>query len=282
MNGRHCARQWSVFIVLLAMTTASAVLFGDKPKIFSHRKHIDETESACSACHDESADPPTVKAEGCKECHDTDPSRRLKSPASRPKIVFSHAIHNNVAECVGCHGRTVRDRQRRNTPLQAYEKCSDCHKENGIEINWFQCASCHPDINRTTKPTSHRKTWMTRHGKVASWVGFERHRNNCELCHAKSECKSCHMTMAPKNHTALWRVRTHGFAASMDRERCKNCHETGACINCHLHTAPQNHRGAWPRVHGIAAKVSPEKCRTCHSAAYGSSAVCVECHGGAR
>ncbi len=269
-------------LIALAISTVSAVFWGDKPTYFSHFKHIDETGAECKSCHDEAADPPVVKESGCKECHDQDASRRLKSPASRPKITFSHEIHNNVAECKDCHERTIKDRQRRNTPLVAFEKCAACHKENGIEIAWFQCEKCHPDTNRRTKPKSHFQTWMTRHGRTAEWNGVASHRNNCTLCHTKSECKSCHMTTAPKSHTALWRIRTHGLAASMDRSRCKTCHETGVCMNCHRHTAPLNHRGAWPRVHGLAAKAAPEKCKVCHSAAYGSAATCIECHGGLR
>lgn len=263
------------------ITSVSAVFYADKPLIFSHKKHIEDTAAECSGCHEDAANPKAVKTSACAECHDEDVGKAVLRPrASRPEIVFSHEIHNNVATCIDCHERTAKDKQRRNTPLQTYEKCTDCHRENGIVLPWFQCGACHAEANRNIKPVSHQKTWLSRHGKIGGWDGFKGHGNNCELCHTKSECKTCHQIMAPKSHTALWRIRSHGFVASMDRERCKTCHETGSCINCHLHTAPQNHRGAWPRVHGLAAKASPEKCKVCHSAAYGTSSACIECHGG--
>jgi c(7)-type cytochrome triheme protein len=279
MADRNIMKLLSVTVAAM-LTTLSSVFYAQESKVFSHKRHIEEYGAECANCHDAAADPPSVKANACAACHDKPMGKpNLKTRAQKGDIAFSHAIHTNVATCIDCHKSTATDKQKNKSPIQTNSRCVSCHQENGVTVSASQCASCHTTTEKKTRPNSHKKSWTLRHGKVAEWGRDQGHGNDCSLCHKKLECKTCHRTMKPQSHTALWRIRTHGLSASMDRERCKTCHETGSCINCHRTTAPQNHRGAWPKVHGLAAQASPEKCRVCHSASFGTSSACVECHG---
>jgi hypothetical protein len=267
----------------VALMTISTVFFAGEKYVFTHKPHIEEYNTECVNCHNEEADPPVLLEDGCEQCHDEaldEPVLEVK--AKRYEIIFSHELHNNVALCPECHEATAKDRQKKNEPMMTYARCYSCHEENAIHIAEFRCEVCHRTTNRQTRPDTHKKTWMRSHGKAAEWNMDMGHGNDCTMCHAKQECNTCHRTMKPRDHTGLWRLRTHGFQAEMNRERCKTCHETGVCINCHRNTAPQNHRGAWRKLHGAAANAAPERCRVCHNPAYGSSVNCIECHGGAR
>ena len=135
---------------------------------------------------------------------------------------------------------------------------------------------CHGSDARKIPPKDHNKTWIRTHGRRSPW-GSKSHRvRPCSFCHTKTECTACHRTTKPKSHTGLWRIRTHGTAASFDRDRCKTCHETGSCIFCHRRTAPTTHRGSWGATHGLTAgSRGSERCMVCHS-----SAQCVACHAG--
>ena len=273
-----------VIAVVAVLMIVPATFYADEAKWFSHKRHIEEYGSECKNCHNIEADPPMLlEGGGCNGCHDEAlDAPVLRAKAKRHEIIFSHELHNNVAECTECHERTATDKQKKNSPMMTYARCYSCHEENAIHIAQFRCAVCHRKTDRRTRPDGHKKTWMRSHGKAAEWKLDMGHGNDCALCHAQSECRTCHRVMRPKDHTGLWRLRTHGFHAEMNRDRCKTCHETGACINCHRNTAPQNHRGAWRKVHGIAAATRPEKCRVCHSPSYGTSVNCIECHGAAK
>ncbi len=271
-------------VAAAALTTVCKSFFAKDQQWFSHKRHIEDYNSDCENCHNMKADPPVFGGMStCEGCHDESLSKPvLKHKAKRYEIIFSHDLHNNVAVCTECHETTAKDKQKRNMPMQSYSRCLSCHEENAIHISPFKCSSCHKQTDKQTRPDNHKKTWLQSHGKAAEWKLDKGHGNDCILCHKQSECQTCHRTMKPKNHTGLWRMKTHGLSASMEKERCKTCHETGVCITCHRNTAPQNHRGTWRRAHGISANTSPEKCRVCHSPSFGSSVNCVECHRGNR
>ncbi len=265
--------------VITASLTSSALFYAGDMAVFSHKEHLETYGAECANCHHMDADDPGLKEESCKACHDTAlPPSRLKVQAKRTDIKFSHKRHNNVAECLDCHTATVKDRQRKGRVIQSFEKCQSCHAENGISVPKGHCRGCHETTDRRTQPGSHKRAWLTRHGREAEWRAMDPH-ESCTLCHSKSQCITCHHTMKPKDHTALWRIRTHGLGASWDRSRCKTCHETGTCINCHRNTAPMSHRGAWKKVHGLAAGAKgADRCRVCHSSSFRSAPPCVDCH----
>ncbi len=268
----------------ILLSTISAVFFAAETVRLSHRKHIEEYGAECANCHT-NGDSPGLKKDACVDCHDEAMAAKravLKRRAKKTDIPFPHALHENTAECVDCHGATAKDRQKRGRPIQAYRRCVSCHEENGIGIAARDCRKCHGRNEKRHRPTSHKKAWREGHGKTARWRFIKEHGDDCYLCHTRNDCKNCHKTMKPRSHTGLWRIKTHGLSASWDRERCKTCHETGSCINCHRTTAPMNHRGGWRSVHGLAAKTSGERCRVCHGGSYGSASQCIECHGRGR
>lgn len=265
-------------LTLVVVSLVSVVFWAEETSVLSHQKHIEAYGAECANCHT-TGDTPGVKSDACVDCHDKAmPKPVLKRRAAKTDIPFPHAKHENTAECVDCHEATAKDKQRRGYPIQSYRRCVSCHEEMGIEIAAWDCTRCHGKKMKHVKPVSHKKAWRERHGKTAAWRFFKNHGDDCYLCHSRGDCRSCHRTMKPRSHTGLWRVKTHGLAASWDRDRCKTCHETGSCINCHRTTAPQNHRGAWRSVHGLAAGASKDRCLVCHSAGYASSSTCAECH----
>jgi len=117
------------------------------------------------------------------------------------------------------------------------------------------------------KPASHNGNWIEYHGRevepsVNSALAAD---TNCLTCHEKSDCISCHNTLAPRDHNNTWRTLSHGFSAEGNRERCQNCHKQDFCIRCHNETAPRSHRGNWLTLHCTNCHTGGV-CRTCHKA----------------
>ena len=120
----------------------------------------------------------------------------------------------------------------------------------------------------TTQPSSHKHLWMRRHGVMVRTQGVSA-QARCEFCHHQPAfCEDCHRDMEPRDHTTLFRTRTHGMVASVDRSRCQVCHQTDFCIRCHEYTSPRSHRGQWARgrnTHCITCHLPlAENCAVCH------------------
>jgi hypothetical protein len=91
------------------------------------------------------------------------------------------------------------------------------------------------------------------------------------MCHLDPNyCQRCHAIEPPRNHTHLFRTKTHGILASIDRSKCQTCHETDFCVRCHEDTPPRSHGPLWasgPSLHCLHCHfpISFEgSCRTCH------------------
>jgi hypothetical protein len=189
---------------------------------------------------------------------------------------FDHAKHEDV-ECASCHSASITNDGWQPRPLVPQAKCEDCHGEKKVEVAEASCKSCHGADVKAMAPPDHQVTWGKRHGDAAKWRVWETHGTDCTTCHQNDSCTTCHSTKKPDSHTALWRMRGHGQAASWDQASCNTCHETGQCIQCHKTTPPQNHSGNWMSAHGFAAQVrSADTCTTCHSVSE-----CYTCHTGA-
>ena len=86
---------------------------------------------------------------------------------------------------------------------------------------------------------------MQRHGDVY-WHGGREGAQRCAFCHVEPAfCDNCHKDQKPRDHTNLFRIKTHGLLAAVDRTRCQVCHETDFCVRCHENTAPRSHRAGW-------------------------------------
>ena len=254
----------------------SAWVFAGEGKEFSHADHQEEG-AECSDCHDTAAEVPILKREACEDCHDeAPPAWKLPIRALRLKIKFPHKAHADSLECEKCHQSTAEDNQLFDKPMLLVSSCESCHEKNKVANGEGDCIRCHGVDQRKVPPGDHKESWLNRHGSEAQWRVFGIHGSECSSCHRRSACVICHKNNLPRSHTALWRVRTHGVAASWDRDRCKVCHETGTCVRCHRTTAPMNHRGAWRATHGLAAQIrGNQHCAVCHSLAR-----CTACHSG--
>jgi hypothetical protein len=254
--------------------------FAGEEAIFSHRKHIDEG-AECDQCHKEGeADGlPRLESEACGECHDEGPPAGWKMVrARRLRLAFSHPAHARKLGCERCHETTSKDVHLPADPVLRHAECISCHEDSGVEVAERACRVCHGEDPRRRKPSDHRWSWMVRHGTESSWRVFDRHGQDCKQCHRPDVCLTCHKTTRPRSHTLLWRIRSHGFVASWDRQKCRTCHETGACIRCHRTTQPLNHKGSWAASHGLVAQTRDDQhCGVCHRPAW-----CAACHLGSR
>jgi hypothetical protein len=163
------------------------------------------------------------------------------------------------------------------------KKCVDCHDDPHRGTAGKKCEECHTTTDfkgfvaggRTLKPLDHNQNWRRSHTVLPfddDEAGAQG--RSCARCHMGPVCSNCHRNRPPKSHTALWRLRGHGPAASFDSESCRVCHSSGSCIQCHRTTAPLNHRGAWKTAHGFAAgSFANENCNVCHR-----RADCLACH----
>jgi hypothetical protein len=200
----------------------------------------------------------------CSNCHQSRPSRPAPRTVAEWKAVPTKPLDRSFpvrgTRCVDCH----------TDPHRGYagSSCGQCHT----------AGTFHEPVGaraRVVKPLDHQGAWLRRHTTLPlndREPGAEGRR--CAFCHGSPSCRQCHRTHAPAGHTGLWRLKTHGFAASFDPARCHNCHETWSCIQCHRRTAPLSHRGAWRTAHGFAAGgFGNDNCYVCHL-----RADCARCH----
>jgi hypothetical protein len=165
-------------------------------------------------------------------------------------------------------------------------RCADCHVDPHRGYVGGNCAQCHTTTSfhgisgaraRVVKPLDHTGVWLRRHTALPvndHEPGAEG--RSCAVCHGAPSCRHCHRTHAPRSHTALWRLKTHGSIARFDRGACRVCHQTWSCIQCHRRTAPLSHRGTWRTTHGYVARgFANDSCFVCHR-----RADCARCHSG--
>ena len=237
---------------------------------FPHGPHLEEIDE-CGTCH-KAGDDGEMGYDKliCADCHDDNSVYQDFEKAEFPILAFPHALHVEAGDCADCH----------KAPGMRFPKgkkaCDACHAENDIAIPGAACVKCHGKPARKLLPLDHKGSWGVGHGAASRWRVFERHGRDCSTCHEANACQTCHQEQRPRSHSGLWRLRTHGTAASWNRDSCRTCHETGACVACHRNTAPMNHIGAWSKLHGFTARTrSDSSCTTCHS-----GGECASCHSG--
>lgn len=272
---RRIARPFAQAALLIGIAWAAGPAGADP---FPHAPHLDEG-IGCADCHAGSdAGPPALRREGCADCHGDEVPAFDATPRRRLEALFPHGRHADALDCKDCHAATMTGSGKRGTAGTSAADCFRCHADNGVDVPEWRCRACHAGDRRREAPRDHRTAWPERHGREAAWRVFDRHGTDCALCHAPSACTECHGSVRPRSHTALWRDRMHGPAASWDRDGCRTCHEPGSCVACHARTSPANHRGAWRALHGLAAGTrTSEECAACHATPW-----CTACHQGAR
>jgi len=288
---------------LIAIVLASCL--GARPPraaTFPHDVHVTEKGLACTMCHltAKTADLPSMPPpELCAPCHDPkngDPRvranaapdatfvqwrdrwfaqggvfRRSSTGQLPSDVVFRHGDHTGKAQlpCTQCHVDMPSEREVPVSMPDWKRACMECHEQRGMDNR--DCSKCHQRITKDTPPQSHFHAWDTRHGEIVR-NGDDSSQHRCELCHdEKSSCTECHQNNAPKNHDNMFRTRTHGFLASVDRSRCYTCHRTDSCDECHRTTLPVTHRPGF----GDNAQ---RHCNSCHLPLQDTG--CVVCHPG--
>ncbi len=262
------------------------------------RRRYDPQNPRCVDCHAQDDVHRGRLGKDCGQCHRPEPGAPKFQHDTMTGFPLDGA-HRRVS-CARCHqGRSGAARPRtlaewRATPTPALDlgfpvagkRCQSCHADPHRGYAEGDCARCHTATRfaaltgpraRAILPGSHRGAWWRRHATVPANQGeLGGESNNCAVCHGAPACKNCHLTHAPRSHGGLWRLRTHGSAASFDVASCRTCHQTASCTACHRQTRPLNHRGSWSTLHGYAAGgFGPSNCSVCHS-----RADCLRCHGG--
>ncbi len=263
-----------------------------RPASFPHAIHM-EAELACTDCHpgaETEARAGMPDLETCFLCHDEEADAevpREQTPqgfilpgdeeptwtrvtATAVPTTFSHARHSG-ADCATCHPGVAESEAVSTGWHVDMQQCQECHASFGVTAQ--SCEDCHPGVGPQWQPDSHRDDWERIHGRVAPFAELAATPSqDCSLCHKESQCRSCHTSTTPADHTEPFRIRAHGFAASLDRDRCQICHRDDSCVRCHRQTVPVSHNAIW------GGRTSAH-CATCHLP-LDSSDGCTVCHAG--
>lgn len=213
------------------------------------------SHASCVQCHS-AADREREPDRACLVCHHTLTMQRA-APTERPdysKAFFEHGFHETVS-CADCHGQVTRGGLFSAVDFPVMEDCLACHFPAVAEPSRADCLTCHFDITPETPPKNHASVdWAQNMHGIASNIDPGR----CARCHVKAQrCDSCHAVERPRTHTAVFRIRIHGFRALNNPNRCATCHQQDFCEACHRTTEPQNHNAAFKRRPFL-------HCATCH------------------
>lgn len=256
---------------------------------FSHRVHVEDQGLECLDCHagvEDSDDPGMPLLPQCQLCHDgldeeKPPEERVetlfdeegrflarRASALDEEVRFSHVQHVGAMQCADCHRGIEQSERIGPEPALDMDGCMACHQERGLSQD---CAVCHTRIDQSWAPPSHELGWEKLHGPAAR-ADLRTQVGRCELCHQESTCIDCHRVEAPDDHNQLWRRRTHGISASVDRNRCLACHRTDYCDRCHRDTLPVSHVGSFGspvnrHCLGCHFPLQNEGCFVCHKSA---------------
>ncbi len=253
-----------------------------------HAAHV-ERGLACADCHapdPRTGEPGSPSRDDCAQCHDEideawPAQKRVATAFFRPdgtprwrravadydpEVIFDHRGHGAMS-CLSCHGAVTRQSRRVAGELHTMDQCMHCH-ERQTAAN--ECATCHRVLRDDKAPANHRYLWKERHGQIVRNHG-SMEAGRCDICHRDaSYCDDCHQDEPPRDHTALFRIRTHGVHAAMDRQKCATCHMTDFCQRCHENTPPRSHRGVFAtgrNTHCVQCHfpvTQTRSCRVCH------------------
>ena len=226
----------------------------------------------CTACHDMDADRAGWYPEGaqCASCHDGTEERRVNwlAPAPRPTLLtFDHPAHAREAAadalaCESCH--TPPDGPRMSVARAYPEECLACHAHRATtHLVDAECTECHRPL-ATSALTLERIMALPvppAH-TAADFVLAHEASADCQVCHTRERCTSCHVDAAtnaaiadmpeasaslelprwaahypePAGHAdPAWLLDHEGLASV---EECAACHTRDDCASCHIETPP--------------------------------------------
>ncbi|MFB3786392.1 MAG: hypothetical protein ACE15F_08480 [bacterium] len=267
---------------LLAPLALAVLLSGCDPKevenTFPHKPHIDQG-IGCDTCHemkDNQVANPRLETcltchelgedryQKCKDCHDKakigwneqslithDELMRPFLPKDWEDVLYKHGEHlKDYGHCLDCHKGVEKSTYASVENLPTMKTAMAVHDKLGLSND---CQVCHRELNTHTPPATHDSRWAETHGRMTEFTGTE----NCLMCHEEATCQLCHATQKPRNHTSLWRHKTHGLQASFDRAKCMVCHRDDTCLVCHQASSPP--------VPPTAYHTPDASCLSCHS-----------------
>ncbi len=248
---------------ILSLIAISLFLAGCEPEeiegTFPHDIHV-ESGLTCDICHEFEEVTVSMPELGlCMECHlpddetffgdcnschqdygvemeeDSIIAHKYSVDGAIPQgwedVRYKHAEFLDVdADCFACHENIETSEAAGLQNYPSMEKAMDVHEEWGLSN---ECSACHLELNEITAPVSHDSSWERNHGKMAEFQD----RSRCLLCHEEKTCSMCHQLQKPRDHTNMFRRKTHGIQASFDRARCLVCHRNDECEACHVSTA---------------------------------------------
>lgn len=282
----------SLFGALLLVTVSGCVLMESlglftPERGFSHRIHADSGLS-CDDCHaPETGEEPGMPTQDlCMLCHeDIDPEKPEELRASAlfesgglagetsphafaDEVLFSHAEHADaVLDCSTCHEGVEQSETIDGSLRLDMGDCTACHDDSSSESP-DDCSVCHSELGTEVAPSTHAHQWTRLHGQTVR-ADSQATVDDCSLCHERDDCISCHKDQAPTNHNNIFRLRSHGVLAAIDRDNCAVCHTRDSCDRCHEETTPTSHRGSYgaPKAthcFGCHLPVQQNSCFTCH------------------
>lgn len=107
--------------------------------------------------------------------------------------------------------------------------CSACH------VKKSSCVDCHNGVRMP-----HATDWVSLHGHDVKARGGK----NCEMCHTKQYCRTCHKVAMP--HPAGYIAQHPKAAAVAGTRTCFNCHRLDNCQACHA-----EHNTGDPQAHQL-------------------------------
>ena len=238
---------------------------------FPHPDH-ESMFPLCIACHDMNAERASwyPEPDQCASCHDGTEERLVEWSAPEPYptlLVFDHELHASEAiedrlECESCHSPSDGPRM---SVVRAYaEECLACHSHRAEEhLVDAECSECHRSLAQSDLPL-HRITGLPvpPDHVAADFLLDHSGDANCQVCHTRERCISCHVDAAtndgiiavpvasaslelpawaahypvPENHLDPGWLSVHGAAASA--ADCATCHTRDDCAACHVETPP--------------------------------------------
>ncbi len=257
-------------------------------------------ELVCADCHDpeETGDPKLPEAKTCFDCHEQDLSKenervqayfasvrqpdgeyRFARPAYMDDLIAPHATHAEYeVTCAQCHGEPSEAAFARPDPLESMNSCMECHRQRNAAN---ECATCHEETRKETRPSDHDAAFRLAHGKRAPEGWRDGKGESCAICHSvPQDCQSCHTSTKPASHQEAGFRLFHGHGDTdvvfkpFEQVSCALCHEEQSCVRCHQTTKPRSHTTSWERrFHGIGAGIERQSCQVCHKQDF-----CASCH----
>lgn len=265
------ARILAIAVALLAAAVPSRTVAQERRTGFPHDEHAG-LFPLCATCHRMGADPAAwyPAPAQCTQCHDGEREATVSwtAPAPRATLLdFSHVEHAREAEteglsCESCHAPGGRARMEvvRAEPAQ----CISCHAhEASAHLVDARCETCHVPLASSTLAAERIATLPVPpdHGE-ADFLFDHAGAADCQVCHTRERCASCHVDAAtnadiaampvapaslelplwaahypePPSHTSPDWIGQHSEAASM--ARCSTCHTRSDCTSCHVNSTP--------------------------------------------